>query len=155
MDTEAIETCKTETKEHQLQVTVALAPIIERLQAIQFTHDASKLEEPELSLFAEWGPKLKTLTYGSDEYKAALKAMGPALQHHYESNRHHPEHHNEGVRGMNLVDLIEMVCDWKAASLRMKDGSLIKSLGFNANRFNLDPQLVKIIANTAELFDPS
>jgi len=27
---------------------------------------------------------------------------------------------------MNLIDLIEMVCDWKAASLRMKDGDFLK-----------------------------
>jgi hypothetical protein len=31
-------------------------------------HDSTKLEEPELSLFNEWTPKLKELTYGSDEY---------------------------------------------------------------------------------------
>ena len=43
------------------------------------------------------GPPLLTLqspclTYGSDEYKACLTEMKPALDHHYAANRHHPEH---------------------------------------------------------------
>jgi hypothetical protein len=55
-------------------------------------HDASKLVEPEVSVFDEVSPRLRKLTYGSDEYKASLAEMGEALAHHYAENRHHPEH---------------------------------------------------------------
>ena len=44
--------------------------------------------------------------------------MGPALQHHYEDNCHHPEHYRNGIHDMNMVDLIEMLCDWRAAIKR-------------------------------------
>ncbi len=55
-------------------------------------HDASKLEEPEKSVFDQYRPLLKALKYGSDEYKANLEKLKLALKHHYEHNRHHPEH---------------------------------------------------------------
>jgi hypothetical protein len=37
--------------------------------------------------------------------------MAPALKHHYENNRHHPEHFKNNIDDMNLIDLIEMLCD--------------------------------------------
>jgi hypothetical protein len=55
--------------------------------------------------------------------------MGDGLKHHYSHNRHHPEFFGEdGVDGMTLVDLIEMLADWKAATERHDDGDLAKSL---------------------------
>jgi hypothetical protein len=114
-------------------------------------HDQTKLESPEVEVFAEYTPKLAGSTYGSDEYKGFLDAIKPALQHHYAHNRHHPEHHRNGVDDMNLLDIVEMLCDWKAASERHNDGNIRKSIEINANRFGLSPQLVKILENTADL----
>ena len=153
VDEEAKNAAYRDTKRHIAKVRHFLLKISDELNTRSLDHDASKLEEPELSLFAEWGPKLKEMEYGSDEYKAALEQMGVALEHHYQHNRHHPEHHGSGVSGMNLIDLIEMVCDWKAASLRMKDGDFLKSLEVQKERFGLAPQLVAILANTAEFFE--
>lgn len=114
-------------------------------------HDQSKLVEPEVSLFTEFTPKLASSTYGSEEYDGFKKAMKPALDHHYANNRHHPEHHKHGITDMNLIDLVEMLCDWKAASERHNDGNIRKSIEINANRFNISPQLVEILENTADL----
>jgi hypothetical protein len=114
-------------------------------------HDQSKLDRPEVELFTEYTPKLATCTYGSPEYEGFRKAMGPALAHHYANNRHHPEHFKGGVDDMNLIDIVEMLCDWKAASERHNDGNIRKSIEKNADRFNLSPQLVRILENTADL----
>lgn len=114
-------------------------------------HDQSKLESPEVEAFTEYTSKLATCTYGSDEYKGYLAAIKPALDHHYANNRHHPEHHENGVNDMNLLDIVEMLCDWKAASERHNDGNIRKSIEINANRFGLSPQLVKILKNTADV----
>jgi len=114
-------------------------------------HDQSKLESPEVELFTEWTPKLASSTYGSSEYESFRKAMAPALAHHYAKNRHHPEHFKNGVNDMSLVDLIEMFCDWKAATMRHNDGNIRKSIEHNANRFGLSPQLVKILENTVDV----
>jgi Family of unknown function (DUF5662) len=115
-------------------------------------HDRSKTESPEVEVFDEFTPKLKTSTYGSDEYKGFLVEMGEGLKHHYAANRHHPEHFTNGVNGMTLVDLIEMLADWKAATERHDDGDLAKSLEIQRERFGLSDQLVGILRNTAEHF---
>lgn len=115
-------------------------------------HDQSKLVSPEVEAFTEFTSKLATCTYGSAEYEGYRKAMKPALDHHYANNRHHPEHWKNGVDDMNLIDVLEMLVDWKAASERHNDGNIRKSIEVNADRFGLSPQLVRILENTAELF---
>lgn len=115
-------------------------------------HDQSKLASPEVELFTEFTPKLAGCTYGSPEYEGYRKAMGEALAHHYANNRHHPEHFKNGIEDMNLLDLVEMICDWKAASERHNDGNIRKSIEKNADRFRISPQLVCILENTADLF---
>lgn len=56
------------------------------------THDRTKLINPEREKFADVTSRLQGLTYGSPEYRKCLKeTLGPALKHHYDHNRHHPE----------------------------------------------------------------
>lgn len=116
-------------------------------------HDQSKLEHPEVELFTKYTDKLAAVTYGSPEYEELRKAMGPALAHHYANNQHHPEYHKNGIDDMTLLDVLEMFCDWKASSLRHYDGNIRKSIEKNGNRFGMSPQLVRILENTAKLFD--
>lgn len=114
-------------------------------------HDQSKLESPEVEYFTEYTSKLASCTYGSDEYKGFLNDIKPALDHHYANNSHHPEHYKNGIDDMNLIDIIEMLCDWKAASERHNNGNIRKSIEINADRFKISPQLVKILENTVDL----
>lgn len=142
-----------ETKEHIANVSKFIYIIINELADRALNHDASKLKEPELSIFTEYTDKLKGSTYGSDEYLLFLKKMYVALEHHYAKNRHHPDHFADGLDGMNIVDLIEMFCDWKAATLRHADGDILKSIKEGRERFDLDPQLAQIFTNSIELFE--
>lgn len=141
-----------ETLKHSLRVGELMVQAIGELCERSVQHDASKTEPPELDTFNEFSPKLKDSTYGSDEYKGFLAAMKPALDHHYAANRHHPEHFADGVDGMTLVDLIEMLADWKAAGERHADGSLRRSFEIQRDRFGLSDQLLRILTNTAEHF---
>lgn len=110
-------------------------------------HDASKLEEPEKSTFDAVIPLIAGLAYGSPAYEAVVERARPALEHHYRRNSHHPEHYGAvGVAGMDLFDLVEMVCDWMAAAERRPDDGV--KLAYNARLFGLEPQLASIIANT-------
>lgn len=112
-------------------------------------HDQSKLISPEKESFDSLVPKLKEMAYGSPEYKAALAELKPALEHHYAANHHHPEHFKDGVAGMSLFDVLEMLMDWKAASERMKDGgNIARSIEINTERFGIAPQLAQILKNT-------
>ena len=49
---------------------------------------------------------------------------------------------------MDLLDIIEMLCDWWAATERHADGDIISSIHKNTGRFSLSPQLAKILENT-------
>lgn len=51
---------------------------------------------------------------------------------------------------MSLLDLIEMLCDWKAAGERHADGSMERSLRLNKDRFKIGDQLQSILQNTAK-----
>lgn len=141
------------TMRHIERVRNLLNMVIVELLRRGECHDQSKLAPPEVGLFTEFTPKLARSTYGSQEYEEFRKQMGPALSHHYAKNRHHPEHHKSGIDDMNLVDVIEMFCDWKAAGERHNDGNILKSIEKNTKRFELSPQMVRILENTAKLFD--
>ena len=66
---------------------------------------------------------------------------------------YHPEHFSNGIQGMNLVDLIEMFCDWVSATERHDNGDIYKSININKERFNYSDDLVSIFKNTVELLD--
>lgn len=142
-----------DTLRHSQRVAELLAPVIAQLVHRATCHDRSKTEPPELAIFNEFTPKLKHSTYGSDEYKGYLESMGEALRHHYAHNSHHPEHNGAaGITGMSLVDLIEMLADWRAATERHADGDLAKSLAVQRQRFQIPDQLMAILENTAVEF---
>lgn len=143
-----------ETLKHIDTVRALMHDVAKAIIDRAMVHDQSKLLEPERDIFMEYTPKLAALTYGSDEYKQCLAEMKPALDHHYINNRHHPEHHIGGVDSMNLVDLIEMLCDWKAATMRHNNGNIISSLDINRTRFNINKQLDIILRNSLCLLSP-
>jgi hypothetical protein len=142
-----------ETLKHSLRVGELMGQAIGELVQRSVQHDLSKTRDPELAVFNEFTPKLKHTTYGSDDYARYLTAMGEGLRHHYAANRHHPEHFQDGINDMTLLDLVEMLADWKAATERHADGDLATSLDIQQDRFTIDPQLLRILRNTAEHFD--
>ena len=144
---------KQDTIDHIAKVQDLLQTVIIALADRGLDHDKSKLEDPEKFIFDKFTPKLKGTTYGSKEYNGYLDAMGGALQHHYAHNQHHPEYHTAGIDGMTLIDIIEMFCDWKAATLRHDDGDMKKSIVHNASRFGISKQLEMIFENTREVLD--
>ena len=53
-----------------------------------------------------------------------------------------------GIGGMTLLDLVEMLCDWKAATMRHNDGSILRSIEINQERFGYGDELKQILRNT-------
>jgi hypothetical protein len=139
---------KPETMKHIDVVRKNIRGIIVELLLRYSEHDFTKLQNPEVEYFDVYTPKLAGCTYGSQEYKQFLEELKPALDHHYAVNRHHPEHFENGIRGMNLIDLVEMFCDWYAASKRHNDGDLMKSITINQERFGYSDDLRAILENT-------
>jgi hypothetical protein len=141
-----------DTLKHIKRVGILLNKMIVNLLSRIDNHDSSKLRSPEKETFDEMTPKLKDSTYGSEEYKDFLKEMKKALDNHYANNSHHPEHYTNGVDDMDLVDLLEMFCDWKAASERNTNGDIYESIEINKKRFNISDQLTQILINTAKRY---
>jgi len=137
-----------QTMQHIATVQRLLHTVVVSLMSRALDHDLSKLVPPEVEAFTEVTPLLAVTEYGSPEYVAAKQKLGEALAHHYAANRHHPEHFENGVNDMTLVDLLEMLCDWLASTARNKNGDIHKSLQINAARFGIGPQLLKILENT-------
>ena len=152
-ETLTVAECQVETQKHIEAVRRYIRFMIDKIDMRGVKHDASKLESPEVEVFAEYTPKLNSTTFGSEDYYANLEGMKSALDHHYASNRHHPEHFVNGINDMTLVDVLEMFCDWKASTLRHNDGNLLKSIDTNAERFHMDGQLKQILINTARMLD--
>jgi hypothetical protein len=136
------------TYEHIQTVQRIMGRAIDDLMRRQQKHDQSKLVDPEKTIFDEYTPKLSATTYGSEEYKSYLAEMKVALDHHYAANSHHPEHYPDGIRGMSLLDLIEMLCDWLAATKRHADGDIRRSIEVNQQRFGYSDELKQILLKT-------
>jgi len=139
-----------DTEEHIEMVKTIGLDVTNKFWKRLCDHDESKLNPPEKEIFDEFTPKLKHSTYGSDDYKQFLKDMKPALDHHYANNRHHPEHFPNGMNDMNLIDLLEMLVDWKAATLRHDDGDILRSIEINQERFGYSDEMKELLLRTVE-----
>lgn len=116
-------------------------------------HDDSKKEDPELSMFIKSSKVLYNVKYGTDDYNKTIDNMKKeALGHHYFENPHHPEHYEKGVAGMNLFDILEMMCDWAAAS-KQYGTELADSIETSIKRFGLEGTIMEdIIRNSIPYF---
>lgn len=141
------------THEHIAQVRGLVLGAAIDLQQRAHRHDRTKLLSPEVEVFDEATAELKQLTYGSPAYKQALEKMGPALEHHYEVWDHHPEHHAGGIQEMDLIQILEMLCDWIAATRRHTDGDIRRSIEQNAERFGYGPEIKRLLHNTVKVLE--
>lgn len=169
-----------ETAKHIRRVQELMGQALSNLFTRANVHDTSKWSPEEWPYFAVATSRLRGITYGSPEYKASLDSIRPGVEHHQRTNTHHPEYHDYiecnicfkhhswdfvgrceacgnaqmsykgGVGEMTLLDLLEMLADWKAAGERHADGSLEKSIQHNEKRFDIPPPIVRLIRRTAE-----
>lgn len=143
---------KLEVIKHVHKVRANLYRIIQELDSRARLHDQSKLDSPEKELFGEFTPELEKVEYGTAEYNALLEKVRPAIDHHYANNRHHPQYHANGINDMDLIDLMEMLMDWLAATERNKNGNIRKSIEINAKRYEISEQLAGILTNTIKRY---
>lgn len=139
------------TIDHIELVNALLISFAKELKLRGELHDASKFEDVEaipLRLLQEKTDKTGPTPYGTLAYDENLKILKPMLDHHYANNSHHPEHYEKGMFGFDLFDLVEMFCDWKAASERNKDYSM--NLTYSAKKYGIPAMLLEIMKNTAQ-----
>lgn len=110
-------------------------------------------------------PELDITTFGTNKMETALRANGhggalaAGVWNAMDSERKYLDLTFEGtllaewrrnrIASMTLVDIAEMLCDWKAAGERHANGSMQKSFEQQKDRFNIDPQVMTMFENTA------
>ena len=115
-------------------------------------HDESKFRPAEFDVFEKLVPHFGKFEYGTPEWEEVNQQLREATAIHHAKNRHHPEHFENGIDDMNLIDLVEMLADWKAASTRSPKDHIRKSMPKLQERYGISPQLLKILENTLKDF---
>lgn len=138
--------------DHKRLVGVYLQRVVSALFERATVHDFSKFDAEEFGPYAAALPRYEKAIYGTEEYNAVSAAIWPAIDRHVHGNRHHPEYFPNGINDMNLLDVVEMVCDWIAASQRTPGSTL--RLDLQRERFGINDQLYGIICRTVEALAP-
>lgn len=115
-------------------------------------HDNSKLESPEYFAWKKMDEEPR-YPYGTPEYFDKKRRYDYVFQEHYKNpkNRHHPEHWPNGVEDMNLLDLIEFLCDmfsYKEANISYSEA--VEMLQTQVKRFKISDDLAWILLNTVK-----
>ena len=138
--------------DHTFGVRSRVTRICTALITRAITHDNSKYSEKELNAHISMADEMDGIKYGTDAYYTIKKKYEALSAEHFANNRHHPEHHPKGIDDMNLVDVIEMLCDWLTGS--ENTGTPVeRSLEINEKRYNVSPQLMNLLRNTIRDFD--
>ncbi len=136
-----------DTLRHIGRVQELLAAFAVELVRRGEAHDASKLGPAEKPARDANPPDFEH-RFGDPHLRS--EEMKRAIASHHAVNSHHPEFYGErGVAGMDLFDLVEMFCDWKAAGEPYRHDTIARSIEINSSRHRLDPQLQAILINTA------
>ena len=101
---------------HRNMVNYALNEMADELRTRGRVHDLSKLQYDEFVGYIGINVAARQYEFGSDELKAAIAEQGDSVRLHYRRNQHHPEWY-DSPDSMTLMNVIEMVIDWWAASM--------------------------------------
>jgi hypothetical protein len=133
------------TLTHKFWVCWEIQKVVLELEWRALLHDWTKLDPDERKGFFEVIHLLRGSTYGDPGYLKNLAHIAPSINSHYSKNSHHPEFYECGIDAMDVYDLIEMACDWKAAVRRHANGDIRRSFEINQKRFGISPQQMRLL----------
>lgn len=107
------------------------------------THDLSKFRP------SEWFPYVERF-YGVHPNAASTKLIfDVAWKSHYKRNSHHWEFWVMNIHGngfeMAVLDVVEMVCDWRAMSKTVGKGNVVNWYFENQHKINLHHNTRKMV----------
>jgi len=137
-----------EILQHRAYVKANLDQIRAELEQLGDLHDLSKLDEEEFDAFCSTREDFKRANYGDALYKKCTERIKSAVERHYKLNRHHTGYHENGFADMDLIDILEMLADWKAASRRSPLLSFEDSLPKAFEMHNIPENMQKHILAT-------
>ena len=138
---------------HKEEITQLMSKFAAEISYRSGIHDNSKFSPEEFDVYSSNVQDFNKYDFDSEEEKRLRERVYPAAKAHQKRNRHHPEHFKNGIDDMNLIDLLEMICDWKSASSRAPGDSLRKGLPILKEKYKISPQLYQILTNTIKDFN--
>ena len=151
-----------DTRKHQQLVAEKMVKCAKRLLDKGMAHDASKFSEIEKRTYTEpvWKLNHNNVEYGSEKYNRLVAQMDEGWEHHIAENDHHPQWFekfgsqtlDDPIKAMDMFALIEMLCDWIAAS-RRNNSRACDAMRFLKKKYPLDSQIECILNNTLDLIE--
>ena len=142
---------------HRETVADHLHGLADYFRARAREHDRSKLQFDEFEGFARINKTARNHAYGTPEYTESLASEnkeGGCIALHFSRNAHHPEFHQK-PGFMGLLDLIEMVIDWKAAADTYGTNTLRASIKIQRARFDFDDWQWGVIEEMVRYLEPT
>lgn len=130
--------------QHTAYLRSTLGKVAALMQDRAEVHDLSKLSTDEFEGFARINRVAREQKFGSPEYAESMQREKATIDLHFSRNRHHAErprliaeaaeserglpddatyHYAVAASAMTWLDIVEMVCDWRAAQLGYGDNS--------------------------------
>lgn len=134
-------------QKHKMLVKKRVDTLCRLLEERAQTHDDSKLARGEFEWWVAMDEEPR-YPYGSEEYKQKIKRWSWLLGEHYTKNSHHPEFYLNDLSEMDLLDLIEMLCDWISYNEAIDKIDAYSSIERQLKRFKFPKYLSKILENT-------
>lgn len=141
-----------DTYEHKMRVQIIMNQLSREFMKRGRTHDNSKLKSPEKEAYEEMHEKLKNAKIGTPQYDDIMQG-NVAVGLHYKNNDHHPQHFEHGIFDMNLVQIMDMLTDWVAAS-DAKRTNVVELLPTLMEQNGIPENYYMVFKNTLEYLVP-
>lgn len=147
---ELVEVFTKNNEVHQAYVRYFIDRMIEDIEHRRDIHDDSKLSPEEILGFANGLPYLENSGIGEDMKMPPdiSDNLNKAVAHHYQVNDHHPEYFENLFEGMDLMTLIELVADWRAAMIRSGNTNYEASIQYGMKKYKMPEYFANILRNT-------
>lgn len=121
---------------HKSYVMFFLFKIMWALFKRGLKHDLSKFSREEFEYVYILSTKGVGVKFGSKEYYDLVDCVLPAKEAHARRNQHHAEYYGNCIDKMSVLDKIEMMADWLAAS-RRSGSKIMNSLEINTAKYKI------------------
>jgi len=139
--------------QHKKAISDIMYKLADMIRKRADAHDDSKLDSTE---FNKWSlnylPESKR-NLDNKEFKKTFEKLGEVREIHYSKNRHHLEFFNGDIKKINIIDLLEIICDWIASTANQDKGNLRLTIERAKERFKFSKEIEHIILNTLELLE--
>ena len=111
------------------------------------THDNSALGSPEIEVYHRFFSEYRKYKIGDPRKDEVFAQMAEAIGHHFQYNDHHPEHFENGINDMDLIQLMQFTADIMSWS-EQEQVDIFEILPMIRDKCGMVDQVYNLICNT-------